>query len=171
MTRICLRILFWAGVALPLAHGCDDSEVACLGTAVACENREPSECNLGCELYEGCHGDPIQCDSLTRDPDLCLQLGCRYVGTCEGLAGCEGIEFELCGTTRGCTQVRRCYPGEFEAFRCEDLEDSQCELYSQCTLGSRCTGSAVPCEDLPSTAACIDAPGCLPADTTPSVID
>jgi len=168
MIKTCLRLLFLGAIALPFAHGCSDSPVVCLGTSVACANRDLSECNAGCQVAQGCFGDDVTCDSLTDDPMLCLQTGCRYIGTCEGEAGCATLSFETCGTTAGCVQVRRCYGSNV---RCASLEESQCELYPECALGSRCQGSAASCDEVSTTSACLDVPGCFPADTTPSVVD
>jgi hypothetical protein len=170
MTKHCLRILFLALAALPLAQaGCGDSSIECLGTAVACSNRDPGECKHGCELRSGCVGDvPVTCDSLTDEPNICVQTkGCRYVGTCDGAANCKQLTYAECGMTEGCMQVRRCIGDDFD---CNRLEDSQCELYSQCKLGSQCVGSATQCNDLDSQSACIAVPGCYPADTKPSVV-
>ena len=169
MTKTCLRLFFLAAAALPLAHGCSDDSIECLGSAVSCDLRDASECDHGCRLNEGCFGDsPVTCDSLTDEPNLCLQTpGCRYVGTCEGAANCPPLNFEVCAITEGCQQVRRC---SGEGVTCDRLEDSQCELYAQCELGSRCEGSATSCGELDSSKSCLDVPGCYPADTTPSVV-
>jgi len=168
MIKYCFRLLFLAAAGLPLAHGCSDSSLECLGTAVACSNREPSECSHGCQLRTGCVGELIvSCDSLTDNPELCLQTGCRYVGTCDGADGCESLGYGACATREDCKQVRRCIG---DGVRCNSLDESQCELYSQCTLGNECLGSATQCNDLDSSSACLDVPGCFPADTTPSVV-
>jgi hypothetical protein len=168
MTKYCFRLLFLAAAGLPLAHGCSDSSLECLGSAVACANRDASECNHGCQLRTGCVGDLIvSCESLADNPPLCLQIGCRYVGSCDGAEGCADLKYDQCGMTVGCMQVRRCIG---EGVRCDSLEDSQCELYSQCTLGSECLGSATKCSDLDSASACLDVPGCYAADTKPSVV-
>jgi hypothetical protein len=168
MTKICLRFLFLGALALPLAHGCSDSPLQCLGSPVACGNRDLSQCTAGCSVREGCFGDVVTCESLTENPTLCLQLGCRYGGSCEGGPGCADTNYDLCATTAGCVQVAQCFGDDV---RCSRLEDSQCELYPQCSLGRECVGDATPCGDLGSTSACLDVPGCLPADTTPSVVD
>jgi hypothetical protein len=169
MTKNCLRLLFLGALALPLAYSCGDSPLECLGAAVACGDRDLVDCNAGCELSEGCFGNDITCDSLTSNPTLCLQTnGCRYVGTCEGPAGCEERSYSDCVNGPGCLQVERCYGGSVS---CNSLEDSQCELYAECALSQRCQGSATTCNELDSTSACIDVPGCYPADTTPSVVD
>jgi hypothetical protein len=170
MTKHCFRILFLALAALPLAQaGCGDGSVECLGTAVACSNRDASECKHGCELRSGCVGDvPVTCDSLTDNPNVCVQTkGCRYVGTCDGAANCKNLKYDECGMTEGCMQVRRCIGDDFD---CNRLEDSQCELYPQCKLGQQCVGSATSCGDLDSQNACIEVPGCYAADTKPSVV-
>jgi hypothetical protein len=169
MTKTCLRLLFFAAAALPIVHGCSDSSIACLGTPVACENRDLNACNGGCEVISGCLGDVVSCESLTDRPTLCVQTGdCRYVGSCEGAEGCEAFTFDACATAPGCVQVRRCFGTEVS---CSSLEDSQCELHPQCSLGRECGGSASSCSDLDSTAACLDSPGCFSADTEPSVVD
>jgi len=170
MTKICVRLLFLAATALPLAHGCGDGSLECLGTPVACENRELSSCRDGCSVYSGCLGGTITCESLTDRPQLCLQTAdCRYVGTCEGREGCENIsDFDACGETPGCVQVRRCFGGSVS---CADLEDSQCELHPQCRLGEECRGTATECGDLVSSEECSSVPGCFPADTKPAVVD
>lgn len=170
MTKICVRLLFLAATALPLAHGCGDGSLECLGTPVACENRELSTCTDGCSVYSGCLGGTITCESLTDRPQLCLQTAdCRYVGTCEGREGCENIaDFDVCGETPGCVQVRRCFGGSVS---CGDLENSQCELHPQCRLGDECRGTAVDCGDLASSDECSSVPGCFPADTKPAVVD
>lgn len=170
MTKHCIRLVFIASAAFSLIHGCSDGSLECLGTAVACDDRDVGTCNHGCRVESGCLGSqPIRCDSLTDNPDLCLQTtGCRYVGSCDGDAGCSAIaDFDTCGVTPGCVQVRRCFGGSLS---CSSLEDSQCELYSQCTLGSRCVGSADSCGALESAAACLDVPGCYSADTKPPVV-
>jgi len=169
MTKYCFRFLFLAAAGLPLAHGCGDSSLECLGSAVACANRDASECNHGCQLRTGCVGDlTVSCESLTDNPNLCLQTtGCRYVGSCDGAGDCQNLKYEQCGMTEGCVQVRRCIGS---GVRCEDLEQSQCELYSQCALGNECLGSATQCSDLDSSSACLGVPGCYPADTKPSVV-
>jgi hypothetical protein len=168
MTKYCFRLFFLAAAGLPLAHGCSDSSLECLGSAVACDNRDANECNHGCQLRTGCVGDAvITCDSLTDNPNLCLQTGCRYVGSCDGADGCQDLKYEECGMTQGCMQVRRCIGA---GVRCGTLEESQCELYSQCTRGSECIGTATKCSDLDSSSACLDVPGCYPADTKPSVV-
>jgi hypothetical protein len=157
MTKICLRLLFIAAAVIPLAHGCGDSSFECLGTPVACENREIAQC-----------GD-ITCESLTDRPMLCVQTGgCRYLGSCTGRAGCENVEYEACGETPGCVQVARCAG---DGVTCSDLEDSQCELHPECFLGESCVGSADSCASLGSTAECRSVPGCFPADTKPAVVD
>jgi hypothetical protein len=168
MTKTYLRLLLLAVAAVPLAHGCGDSSIECLGSPVACENREVADCNAGCGAFEGCLGGSISCDSLTADPILCLQTGCRYVGTCEGREGCGSIEFESCADTPGCEEVRRCYG---TTVTCASLGDDQCELYPQCRLGQECRGTAAPCNDLSSPRSCLEVPGCFPADTEPSVTD
>lgn len=169
MTKTCLRLLFLALSAASLAHGCGDSSIECLGTPVACENRELSQCTAGCRSFAGCLGDSVACESLTSRPSVCLQTeGCRYVGSCEGGAGCEALDFGTCANTAGCVQVRRCYGGSVS---CAKLEDSQCELYPECRLGEECRGTAKDCSDLSSTASCLDVPGCFSADTEPSVVD
>jgi len=168
MTKTCLRLFFLATAALTLAHGCSDDSIECLGSAVSCELRDPSECDHGCRLNQGCFGEtPVTCESLTSDPTLCLQTGCRYVGSCEGAEGCPSLRFDVCGITEGCQQVRRC---DGDGITCDRLEDSQCELYAQCELGSRCEGSSTVCGDLDSSKECLEVPGCYPADTTPSVV-
>lgn len=155
--------------ALPLAHGCSDSSVECLGMAVACGNREISECTAGCSVREGCIGSTVDCASLTDEPNLCVQTaGCRYLGSCDGAEGCEDLGYEQCPTVAGCVQVRRCGGS---GVRCSDLEDSLCELYPQCARGSECTGSARPCEELGSATECYSVPGCVLADTTPAVVE
>ena len=84
MRKTCLKVLFLASLMLPLAHACSDSPLVCLGTPVPCANRDLQECNAGCELRNGCYGDPITCESLTSQPTLCVQTpGCSYVGSCE----------------------------------------------------------------------------------------
>jgi hypothetical protein len=168
MTKHCFRLLFLAAAGLPLAHGCSDSSLECLGSAVACSSRDLSECNHGCHVRSGCVGNTaITCESLTDKPDLCLQRGCRYVGSCDGAEGCGQLKYDACGMTAGCMQVRRCIGDDVP---CSDLEESQCELYSQCTRGSECIGSATDCSDLDSSSACLAVPGCYPADTKPSVV-
>jgi hypothetical protein len=170
MTKYCIRLAFLAAAAFSLIHGCSDGSLECLGNAVACGDRDVDTCNHGCEVESGCLGDSeITCDSLTNNPDLCLQTpGCRYVGSCDGGPGCNQIaDFAQCGTTPGCTQVRRCFGGSIS---CDSLDDSQCELYSQCVLGSRCVGSADSCGNLESAGSCLDVPGCYSADTKPSVV-
>lgn len=162
------RLLFLAATALPLAHGCGDSSLECLGTPVACENRELGACTDGCSVFSGCIGGTLTCDSLTDRPELCVQTeGCRYVGTCEGRAGCENVTFDVCGETPGCVEVRRCFGGSVE---CGDMEESQCELYPECHLGQECRGTADDCGDLGSGAQCSRVPGCFVADTEPSVV-
>ena len=75
MTKTCLRLLFLAALAAPLAHGCSDSSLECLGQPVACENREISSCTHGCRVTSGCVGGEITCESLTDRPMLCVQTG------------------------------------------------------------------------------------------------
>jgi hypothetical protein len=162
-------VLVAAASALPLAHGCSDGSVECLGTAVACDSREISDCTAGCSVREGCVGSTVDCASLTDEPNLCVQTaGCRYLGSCDGAEGCEELGYEQCARVPGCVQVRRCGGS---GVRCSDLEDSLCELYPQCSRGSECVGSARPCEDLGSTTECYSVPGCVPADTTPAVVE
>lgn len=169
MTKTFLGLLLLAVAAAPLAHGCGDSSLECLGTPVACENRTLDDCNGGCRTYEGCLGGTISCESLTNVPNVCVQTqGCRYVGSCEGGDGCEELGFEACGTAPGCQQVRRCIGGTLS---CADLEDDLCELYPECQLGRECRGSAAACNDLASSAECLEVPGCFAADTEPSVVD
>lgn len=169
MTKLCARLLFLASIALPLAHGCSDDSLACLGTPVICENRELAACTDGCRVYSGCVGASVTCESLTDRPELCLQTAdCRYVGSCEGRDGCENVDFDTCGETPGCIQVRRCFGGSVS---CEDLEASQCELYPECRLGEECRGEPDDCSDLGSGSACSAVPGCYPADTRPAVVD
>jgi hypothetical protein len=169
MTKICLRLSFLAALAVPLAHGCGDSSLECLGTPVACENREIAQCTDGCEVVSGCVGGEITCDSLTDRPQLCVQTAdCRYLGSCTGRAGCENVGYDDCALTPGCTQVTRCAGS---GVSCEDLEDSQCELHPQCRLGDECRGSADDCSELGSSAACSSVPGCFPADTRPAIVD
>jgi hypothetical protein len=169
MTKTCLRLLFLALAAVPLAHGCGDSSIECLGTPVACQNRELADCNAGCRSYQGCLGGTITCDLLTSDSTLCRQTGdCRFVGSCEGAEGCGSIDFDVCTDTPGCVEVRRC---SGTSVTCASLGDDQCELYPQCRLDAECRGSAAPCNDLASRTACSDVPGCFPADTEPSVVD
>lgn len=169
MTKTLLSLLFVAAAAAPLVHGCGDSSVECLGTPVACENRELDDCNGGCRVFEGCLGGTITCESLTDVPNICFQTpGCRYVGSCEGAEGCADLDFDDCGSTPGCVEVRRCYGG---SLTCASLERDLCELYPECRLGEECGGAAFPCNDLSSTAQCLDVPGCFPADTEPSVVD
>jgi len=158
-----------AAVGLPLAHGCGDSSVECLGAPVPCENRDLGECNAGCRIREGCTGGTVDCASLTDEPNLCVQTaGCRYLGSCDGAEGCDALDYDECADVAGCVQVRRCGGS---GVRCAALEDSLCELYPQCDRGSECTGSAKACGDLDSTSACYSVPGCLPADTTPAVVE
>jgi len=162
-------VLLAAAAGLPLAHGCSDGSVECLGSAVSCDNRDLSECTEGCRVREGCVGTTVDCASLTDEPSLCVQTaGCRYLGSCDGVEGCEDVGYDECADTPGCVQVRRCGGS---GVRCSALEDSLCELYPQCTRGSECTGSATACADLDSTSACYSVPGCVPADTTPSVVE
>ena len=169
MTKYCLRLLFLAAAALPLAHGCSDSSIECLGTPVACGNREIGQCTDGCRVFEGCVGDVVTCESLTDRPEICIQTeGCRYLGTCEGREGCENVGFDECGETPGCVQVRRC---DGRDFSCPDLEASQCELYPQCRLGTECQGTATSCGDLGSVDECSSVPGCFSADTDPAILD
>ena len=116
----------------------------------------------------GCVGDlPVTCESLIDNPDLCLQTGCRYVGSCDGADGCDKLPYAQCGMTEGCMQVRRCIG---DSVSCDSFGDTQCELYAQCTLGTECHGSATKCSDLDSSSSCLDVPGCYPADTKPSVV-
>jgi hypothetical protein len=169
MTKICLRLLFVAAAALPLVHGCSDSSLQCLGTAVACADRELDDCSHGCEVHSGCYGEaPVTCDSLTDNPTLCLQTpGCRYVGSCDGAEGCSQKSYDDCATAPGCQQVRRCYG---DGTTCDKLEQSQCDLYSQCEFGSQCSGKAIACADLDSEVSCNDVPGCFPANTKAAVV-
>lgn len=167
MTKTCLRLLLLAAGATSITHGCGDGSIECLGTPVACENRNLAECSGGCGVYEGCLGGVVSCESLTDNRELCIQTGdCRYVGSCEGVEGCDSTPFEACATAPGCVQVRRCYGTDVT---CANLDTDQCELYAQCELGEECRGSAAACGDLESNAACLDAPGCFPANVTPSV--
>lgn len=169
MTKICLRLSFLAVLALPLAHGCGESSLECLGTPVACENRELAQCTDGCSVNSGCVGTEVTCESLTDRPTLCVQTGgCRYLGSCTGRVGCENVEYEACGMTPGCQQVARCAG---DGVQCGDLEDSQCELHPQCRLGEECRGTADACDSLGSSSECSAVPGCFPADTQPSVVD
>lgn len=169
MTKTFVTMIVLALAAVPLVHGCGDSSIECLGTPVACENRELAACNGGCRVHEGCLGGTITCDSLTDVPNICLQTpGCRYVGSCEGAEGCEDNDFDSCGTAPGCVQVRRCFGG---SLTCAGLDRDLCELYPECRLGEECRGSAASCADLASTAVCQDVPGCFVADTEPSVVD
>jgi len=169
MTKTCLRLLFLAALAAPLAHGCGDSSLECLGQPVACENREVGQCTNGCRVFSGCVGDTVSCESLTDRPMLCIQTGsCRYVGSCQGRPGCENVDYETCGETPGCEQVARCTGG---SVTCSSLEESQCELHPQCRLGEACQGDADECRELTSGSACSSVPGCFPADTEPSVVD
>jgi hypothetical protein len=162
-------VLVAASSALLSAHGCSDSSVECLGTAVACENRDLGECVAGCRVREGCIGNTVDCASLTDEPNLCVQTaGCRYLGSCDGADGCEDLSYDECPGTAGCVQVRRCGGA---GVRCSELEDSLCELYPQCARGSECIGTPTACEDLGSTGACYSVPGCVPADTTPAVVE
>lgn len=157
------------GVLLALAHGCGDSSFECLGTPVACSNRDIADCNAGCRVFEGCVGGRVDCASLTDEPELCVQTaGCMYLGSCDGRAGCSNLDYDTCGTTSGCVQVRRCGGA---GVACSNLEDDLCELYPQCARGQECRGSALACGELESSAACNDVPGCLPADTEPAVVD
>jgi hypothetical protein len=168
MTKICLRFLFLAAALLPLAHGCGDSSVECLGTPVACENREIATCKDGCHVVSGCVGGSVSCESLTDRAEICIQTeGCRYLGSCAGREGCAAVDFETCAETPGCQQVRRCAGGTVS---CADLEDSQCELFPQCRLGDECQGTADPCHDLASSQECSSVPGCFADDTEPSVV-
>jgi hypothetical protein len=171
MKKICLSLLFLAAAAVPLIHGCSDSTFECLGTPVVCENREINQCNNGCRVFSGCIGaDSITCESLSDRPMLCIQTGnCRYVGSCEGRAGCENVEYTACGETPGCTQVPRCSGSSVVA--CSSLEESQCELHPQCRLGEQCQGSADSCGGIGSDSECSATPGCFSADTKPSVVD
>jgi hypothetical protein len=169
MTKICLRLLFLAASAVPLAHGCSDSSLECLGSPVACENREVDQCTNGCRIFSGCVGSTVTCESLTDRPQLCVQTGdCRYVGSCEGRAGCENVDYDTCGETPGCQQVARCIGG---SVTCESLDESQCELHSQCRLGEQCQGDADDCTGIGSLSECSAVPGCFPADTRPTVVD
>jgi hypothetical protein len=169
MTKTCLRLLFLAAGVMSISHGCGGGSIECLGTPVACGDRDLAECNGGCRPYEGCLGESVSCESLNDNRTLCIQTGdCRYVGSCEGVEGCETTAFEACATAPGCVQVRRCYG---TGVTCANLDDSQCELYAQCELSEECRGSAAPCGDLDSNASCLDAPGCFPADVTPPVVD
>jgi hypothetical protein len=170
MKKTCLRLLFMAAAAVPLAHGCSDSSFECLGTPVACEYREVNQCSNGCRVFSGCVGaEPISCDSLTDRPTLCVQTGdCQYVGSCIGRDGCENVDYEACGGTPGCQLVPRCAGG---SVTCASLEDSQCELHPQCRLGEQCRGGADDCGGIGSSAECSAAPGCFPADTKPAVVD
>jgi hypothetical protein len=167
MTKI-VRLLFLAAMALPLAHGCGDGSIECLGTPVACENRDIAACTDGCHVFSGCVGGTITCESLTDRPQICLQTdGCRYLGSCDGREGCSAVDFDTCAETPGCQQVRRCAGG---SVACADLDDSQCELYPQCRLGEACQGTADSCHDLGSRSECSAVPGCFPDDTEPSVV-
>lgn len=169
MTKTCLRLTFLAALAVPLAHGCGDSSLECLGTPVRCENREIAQCTQGCRVFSGCVGDTVTCESLTDRPTLCVQTGdCRYVGSCRGRDGCENVDYETCGETPGCEQVARCSGGTIS---CASLEESQCELHPQCRLGQECRGDADACDELVSSSECSAVPGCFPADTTPSVVN
>jgi hypothetical protein len=169
MTKTCLRLLFLATALLPLAHGCSDSSIQCLGNSVVCADREIDQCAHGCEVRSGCYGEAnVTCDSLTDNPPLCLQTpGCRYVGSCDGVEGCKALGYDACPGTPGCVQVRRCYGA---GTTCDQLEQSQCELYPQCSFGSQCIGKATPCAELGSEVSCSDVPGCYPANTKPHVV-
>ena len=169
MTKTCLRLLFLAALAAPLAHGCGDSALECLGQPVACESREIAQCTNGCHVFSGCVGDTVTCESLTDRPMLCVQTGdCRYLGSCQGRAGCENVSYADCAETPGCEQVARCAGGSVE---CSSLDEDQCNLYDQCRFGEQCQGDADDCDSLDSTGACSAVPGCFPADTQPSVVD
>ena len=169
MTKTCLRLLFLAALAAPLAHGCSDSSLECLGQPVACENREISSCTHGCRVTSGCVGGEITCESLTDRPMLCVQTGnCRYLGSCQGRAGCENVDYETCAETPGCEQVARCAG---DTVTCSSLEESQCELHPQCRLGQECGGEPDECGELSSGTECSAVPGCFPADTEPSVVN
>lgn len=169
MTKTCLSLLFLAALAAPLAHGCGDSSLECLGQPLACENREIGQCGQGCRVFSGCVGGTIECESLTDRPALCVQTGdCRYVGSCQGRKGCENVDYEECDATPGCQQVARCTNG---SVTCASLEDSQCELHPQCRLGQECRGEADACAELQSSGECSAVPGCFPADTDPVILD
>ena len=169
MTKIYVCLSLLAALAVPLANGCGENSLECLGTPVACENRELATCTDGCSVFSGCLGSTITCESLTDRPQLCVQTGdCRYVGSCEGRAGCENVGYDACAETPGCVQVERCYGGSVS---CGELEDSQCELHPQCRLGQECRGEADSCGSLSSSSECAAVPGCYPAETKPSVVD
>lgn len=164
-----LLALVPGALLLSIAHGCSDSSFECLGTPVACEDRDLSECIAGCRVFEGCVGGTVDCASLTDEPTLCVQTaGCRYLGSCDGPPGCSELSYDNCPSMEGCTQVRRCGG---DGVQCGQLEDDLCELYPQCERGQECRGSATACGELESSSACLDVPGCLPADTTPAVIE
>jgi hypothetical protein len=98
-----------------------------------------------------------------------VQTGdCRYVGSCQGRAGCENVDYDDCGTVPGCEQVARCAGG---SITCASLEDSQCELHPQCRLGEQCRGDADSCGEVKSSGGCSAVPGCFPADTDPAIVD
>lgn len=155
---------------LLLISGCADGSEQCLGSAVSCEERAPAQCTDGCAPVDGCHGGAVSCESLTDDGlTLCNQTsGCRWVGQCDGVAGCGDRDYETCEDQVGCTKVRRCFG---DGTTCEGTERTQCELYPQCTLGASCLGEALQCEDLGSTAQCNSVPGCFAADTSPAILD
>jgi hypothetical protein len=175
MKIMCLRLSLLAAAAVSLVHGCSDSSFLCLGTPVACENREIDQCRSGCRVFSGCLGtEPVTCESLTDRPMVCVQTGeCEYLGSCTGRAGCENVEYEACGETPGCQQVARCgVRGDAAPFvTCDSLEESQCELHPQCRLGQQCEGEPDDCGSLDSGSQCSATPGCFPADTQPSVVD
>jgi hypothetical protein len=169
MTKIYVCLSLLAALAVPLANGCGENSLECLGTPVACENREIGQCTDGCSVFSGCVGGEITCESLTDRPTLCVQTGtCRYLGSCTGRAGCENVDYEACGETPGCVQVARCSGDTVE---CGDMEDSQCELHPQCRLGQECRGNADSCGELGSSSECSAVPGCFPADTEAAIID
>lgn len=170
MSNTWQRLIFWGALSVPLVHGCGASDVQCLGTPVACANRDATQCISGCSIREGCFGGPVSCETLTDRAELCIQTeGCQFLGSCEGEPGCAALGFsDECEATPGCNIVRVCAGAGLD---CSGLEDSQCELYAQCELGIECVGTPRSCGDVGSVEQCVAVPGCSPADTRPSVLD
>src|SRR5688572_23766287 len=101
--RFSFLLALLPAVLVPLSHGCGDSSVECLGTPVACSNRDIAECNAGCSRFEGCLGGRVDCASLTDEPMLCAQtVGCQYLGSCDGPPGCSENSYQECPTAEGC---------------------------------------------------------------------
>jgi hypothetical protein len=112
----------------------DGACVACVGTALDCESQ--GGCNVpGCSTGMVCNGGPIACSEFNNASDTCSGIvGCSYDFStiqCVGSATCAGQFWAACPSEFGCSVGTACTGTPTP---CDQLPLSQCTATSGCTL-------------------------------------